>query len=466
MLNVLPYPKIVNGSLNLHAHHMGIVCEQVAWSEAVRWFISDLNKVFELSEPQNDGVYIIQDCSLGADEYKIDINDCAVYLTASELRELNHAFSTLLMLGKAENGLFMLPNVQIHDNPDKSYRGLMLDLARYWHPYTFLLDAVDICRTYKISTLHLHFVDDQAYTLPSKIFPALPCKDRHYTEEQIHELVCYAHARGVTLLPEIEMPGHCSRMQAAYPEIFGTSGIIRASEDSFQALNSIIQEVITLFPYSPCIHIGGDEADTERWLWDDDSRDYMTKHGFIHVRELYTDFVSRIVDMVLQNGKTPMVWEGFPAAGNSKIDKRCLVFAWESLYQTAPSLLNAGFQVINASWVPMYIVPPDTYWSPRELESWNVYTWKNWWNRSEAYHNDILVPPSNQVLGGQLCVWGDRMSMYENTEEALRDELRLIRERIHVLSERTWNADRPKEQHLYPIMQHTDRILQKYLRNA
>ena len=138
-----------------------------------------------------------------------------------------------------------------------------------------------------------------------------------------------------------------------------------------------------------------------------------------------------------------MFWEGFPARYNDMVDHRTEVFAWESYYQLAPELLKSGFKVINASWRPMYLDLPDTYWSPTEINRWwDVYTWLHWMPASPAYHNDLKVPATGQVIGGQLCAWDGRESRYGiEKEDELSDKADKILERLGVLSEKTWNAD-------------------------
>ena len=108
--------------------------------------------------------------------------ECGEEITvlASDTQGANNALATLLQLA-AEDG--SVPAVVIDDEPDCAYRGLMIDLARIWHPFEYLLSYVDICRYYKFSTLHLHFADTQSYTLPSGAFPKLPTEGRHYTFE-------------------------------------------------------------------------------------------------------------------------------------------------------------------------------------------------------------------------------------------------------------------------------------------
>lgn len=437
---VNPVPKKVEGSGEYRPYAMKVCCEETQWQQAAELFMQNLVKVTGLERGQGSGISVRRAEGMAEEAYRIEMGD-TVCLTASAAVGMNHGLASLLQMAEVQNGQLCFPEVSVEDAPDKEYRGLMLDLARMWHPFEELLDAVDLCWLNKISMLHLHFADDQSYTLPCGSFPKLPSENRHYTREQIGILVEYAHARGVRLMPEIETPGHCTQFQKKYPEIFGSSGVMSCTEKVFGALKSIFAEVAEMFPYSEYIHVGGDEAAIVRWYDCPDSLEYMRAHEIRDIHELYTEFVARSTELVFEVGRRPMVWEGFPAAFNSRVRKDVTVFAWESYYQTAPELLEGGFKVINASWKPLYICAPDNYWSPTEISRWNVYKWQNWWVKSQAYHNDICVPPTEQVIGGQLCVWSDATYVYEDDERAAREEFDLIVPRVAMLAHRTWNAE-------------------------
>lgn len=310
-------------------------------------------------------------------------------------------------------------------------------------PLPFVLHMVDACRLYGIRVLHLHFSDDQSYTLPSRIFPDLPTPGRHYTFEEIEKLGEYAYVRGVELMPELETPGHCTKLQQAYPDVFGSSGIISLSEHAQEGAKALLRETAELFPHAKRIHIGGDEAVLERWYKDPASVDYMKEHQMNDIHQAYAHFVAQMSDYVLSLGRIPVVWEGFPPEWNHLLDRRTQVFAWESYYQLATDLLASGFEVINASWEPMYLDFPDTYWSERDISRWSVYTWMHWWPKSLIFHNDLQVPPTEQVIGGQLCAWGGYAEVYGDKEFELSEKGRMILERMPILSEKTWHADSP-----------------------
>ena len=405
-----------------------------------------------LATDATGGITLCYDAALAPDAYVIDTKETpVVYASAPE--GLCYALASLLQMVKKGEGEITLPRVRIEDRPDKPYRSLMCDLARCWHPFWQLLQFVDVCFLYKINYLHLHFADDQRYTLPSKAFPLLNDPKESYTEREIAYLNEYAAARGVKLVPEIECPGHAAILNAHYPEVFGIrqdregealftelgikvdhrSLINAGSAVAFEGVKTLFAEVCEMFPRSEYIHIGGDEAAIKLWYTCADTRAYMEEQGISDVYELYSEYVARVTDYVLSLGKTPMVWEGFPKLGAERIDRRTVVIAWESHYHLAPDLLEEGFKIINATWQPLYLVPSLTRrWDFRDILSWNVHNWQHWWEHSVATKTPINVPPTENVLGSILCSWG---MTYEQ-------EMSRVLENLMAMSERIWNVER------------------------
>ncbi|MDD4772683.1 MAG: family 20 glycosylhydrolase, partial [Eubacteriales bacterium] len=305
-------------------------------------------------ENQPGGVELIFDHRMEKGHYRLDSGE-RVRLFACDLSGIGYALSTLLQIITAKDGKIVLPVTEIVDYPDCGFRTLMVDLARQWHTFENILDYVDLCFLNKANYLHLHFIDSQSYTLPSVLFPKQPTEGRHYTPEQIGHLVAYAKARNIILIPEIEAPGHSSAMVDAYPELFACEGqtgrnIICAGKSGvFSDLDKTIGEICEMFPFSPYIHIGGDEASIEAWNDCSDCRAYMEREGIVSVKALYTDFIVNITNTVLARGRTPIVWEGFPKEGAEKISRDVVVISWENYYHYTPDLLDEGFNIINAS---------------------------------------------------------------------------------------------------------------------
>lgn len=337
---------------------------------------------------EKGGIELIQDASLPQGRYVVDSGE-GIRAYAADTEGILYALATLLQLIHYENGSLRIPLVHIEDFPDKDYRSLMVDLSRQWHPFPKLLKFVDICFFFKVKYLHLHFIDGLRYTLPSRVLPGLPTEKEHYSFAQIAQLNAYAKARGIILVPEYECPGHSQQCIDKYPEIFADhSGgkplgnvcsedgdilqyrnlICATSPASLDYTKAMLKEMADMFPDSPYLHIGGDEANIQLWNQCDDCTRYMRENGIGDVQELYSEFVGIIASYVLSLGRIPIVWEGFPKKGHARIPKETIVVAWESYYHMAYDLLEEGFRVINASWDPLYIVPSFTQrWSPFDI---------------------------------------------------------------------------------------------------
>ena len=397
----------------------------------------------------DDGIKLLYDDSVSTSEYRI--NGDTIY--ASDVEGARYGLATMLQLLEKENDGFLLHNVSVSQKPDKEFRAFMSDLARQWHPFETLLGYVDLCYLNKLKYLQLHFSDNSLWTLKLDGFPKLGKQESSYSKEEIAYLVEYAHEAGIELIPEFEGIGHSKELIEVYPDLFGNTyeeeiedikavtGIDKGKVDNimcigkpdiFDNIKKMLAEIAELFKYSKYIHIGCDEAKHENWAKCKHCKAYMKNNGITDTKSLYSHFVAKIVNLCLDVGKTPIVWEGFPKEGTENISQKCIVVAWESYYQLAPELLEAGFKIINASWKPMYIVQPhrkDKLWTVTG-EDWNVYKWMNFHEKSPASKTPIVVEPSENVLGGMLCQW----------ECCLEEERERVILNMPMLSDRTFNT--------------------------
>ena len=387
------------------------------------------------------GFFIKRDEALAPGEYRIEVGS-ACRVTASCAEGLCRAFSVIAQISERTCDKYVkVPKCVIHDRPDSPFRGLLIDVARRWHPADYLFRYVDVCSMLGVNRLILHFTDDESYTLPCRAFPLLPTGCRHYTEEEMRALDSYAASRGVTIIPEIDMPGHSAQFSLKYPEIFGRCGIMEATDKVFGALGAIYKEASELFPHSPFIHAGGDEAVLGRWDDSDATKEYMADHGIPDFVALYGHFVGKVCKTILSLGRTPIVWEGFGKGANDLVPKETLVISWENHYQTACELSDAGFTLLNASWRPLYVVSPWQKWSPREILSWDKYSFDHWWETSKAYGRGITLPRDASVEGGMLCAWGDYLKNYESSRLACQLEFASVVPRLSAAAEKLWNDD-------------------------
>lgn len=471
MFSIIPTPK----ACDICNHHIALtatVAPNTPFPYANNTLIDYANRLFGVAlTPASNApaITFLQDSSLPSEGYTLTAKDNAVTITSSTSEGAQHGVATLLQLLSVDKNGLTLPACHIQDTPDCSWRGVMVDLARDWHDLSVLYEYVDMCRFFKIRYLHLHFTDDQSYTLPSKSYPNLSTAGRHYTEEQIKGLVAYAHEKDIEIIPEIDVPGHCTSFANAYGDIFGRDGIICQSEASMNAMETIFRELCDLFVYSTYVHVGGDEAAIDKWLSCPATMAAYKAKGYdtenMNPKELteimYATFVARTCEAVTSCGKTPVVWEGFHESVNHLIPANVVVMSWENYYQTTPQLQAAGFRLINCSWSPMYVVTPVAYWSLEEVYNWNIYTWRPVHPGSPYLHTGLTIEPTNQIEGGQLLAWGDHIpTKFECVADGVREEQRLMEERALILAQNTWHIQKVMDYATFA--EHHSAVLAKY----
>jgi len=245
-----------------------------------------------------------------------------------------------------------IPCLEIRDVPRFAWRGMMLDVARHFFDVDTVKQLLDALALLKMNTLHLHLCDDQGWRLEIERYPrlieigstrpetqiggflsrktdGLPHRG-YFTKADLRQIIAYAAERYITVVPEIELPGHCTAALAAYPELGCTGGPYRVAttagikkdiycagkEETFTFLTNVLDEVINLFP-SPWIHIGGDEAPKNRWKACPRCQARIKAEGLRNEQELQTYFVTRIVRHLEARGRTAIGWneilrEGLP----------------------------------------------------------------------------------------------------------------------------------------------------------
>ncbi|MDA8763049.1 family 20 glycosylhydrolase [Flavobacteriaceae bacterium] len=427
----------------------------------------------------NASMSLVLDDTMKEEEHQISI-DQSIMIRGGSYKAISAAMTSILHLLEKKGEDILFPLVKIRDFPDATYRGLMIDLARSWHTIETLKKLIDLSAFYKLNYMQLHLTDDQSFTFPSKAYPKLATKDRHYSKEELVDLVNYAEQRGITLIPEIDIPGHSKKIIETYPEIFSPkikewgknmwggdaiNNVINiGSEEVYSALEILLDEVIEVFHTSPYIHIGADEATIDNLEGDPLAEAMMKKENLEgDVHELYRHFIVRMNDLVKSKNKTMCIWEGFKREGKVKIPKDLIVFEFESLYNLPNHLVEDGYTLVNTSWVPLYVVGTGVEggwiprkWEPKKIYSWNMWQWENFYHKSPASKEPIQLDKTPLVIGAQMCAW-------EQTDEG---EIPSLRRRIPPFIERIWNTDYklPYEE-FYTYLDQTDNRLSIIIKN-
>ena len=452
-LALIPYPKYITCRPEMLAL-MPImeICDPM-FTRPAKAFAGYAQRLVgvRFTEGRGASVVLRVDPDMQSGEYSLRVQTARVVLSAADRQGMQYALATLGQLMRVEDGRVSVPVCEVRDAPDCTHRCVMIDLARNWHPFDYLLSYVDLCWFYKVSRLHLHFTDDQSYTLQSALYPKLATEGRSYSREDIAYLNKYAAERGISLIPEIDVPGHCTQFCKAYPEIFGTDNIIPQTTEAMDAMQALFSELCDTFPDAEYVHVGGDEAAIEKWTTNEACRAYAESCGIDFdcadkrylAERMLANFVQKTAEAVMAKGKKVMAWEGFAPMVNEFVSKDIIIHSWENYYQTTPQLIEAGFEIINSSWAPMYVVTPAAYWSQKEVFDWSIYRWRPVHPDSPYRGVTIEIPANDKVLGGQLLAWGDTIpSNFPTVAEGIAEERRLVAERMAALAENTWNSEK------------------------
>ncbi|MEZ6018399.1 MAG: family 20 glycosylhydrolase [Planctomycetota bacterium] len=299
-----------------------------------------------------------RDSALAAESYTIAPDERGLVVKAANARGIARATATLFQLAECGDGSWSLPKVRVEDSPDRPFRCFMVDLGRTPHPPAILRQIVDLCWMYKVGYLQLHLSDDQLFSWTSRAFPKLHDQRAGWALEDFVALEAYASARGVALIPELDVPGHSTLLRERYPAVFGETPTDLATDPSAtQGVQQLIDELLETFRSSPFVHIGGDEA-----------------YGV--PADVQRRFLNRIAAHVRERGRRAIVWEGPPLGeGDDKVDTDVLQMNWHTVGFPAQEMLDAGYEVINASWDPLYIVDhyPRTMFTGAPVE--RCYSW-------------------------------------------------------------------------------------------
>lgn len=313
--------------------------------------------------------FVIDNSILNKEGYKLSVSPNGIMVKSKTLNGAFLAIQSLRQIMPAEIGLkkdsvknFSIPSVEIEDSPRFSYRGIMLDVARHYKSIDFIEKYIDVLSFYKFNTLHLHLNDDQGWRIEIKKYPKLQKISAwreetlignywdeteeydgkphggYYTQKELKELVKYAERKNITIIPEIEMPGHSRAVLAAYPELGCEPGatyevattwgvfneIYCPKKETFVFLENVLDEVISIFP-SKYIHIGGDEAPKEQWEKSEIAQNLIKKHNLGDEDGLQSYFIRRIEKYLNSKGRFIIGWDEILEGG---LSPNATVMSW------------------------------------------------------------------------------------------------------------------------------------------
>lgn len=450
----------------------------------------------QVNASPNSGISLHLNTALdiGNDEgYVLDVSSEKVEISATTEAGLFYGVQSLRQLlpesieyelpsMSPKNQKWEIPSVTITDYPRFEYRGMHLDVARHFFPTEFIKKYIDLLAMYKFNRFHWHLTEDQGWRIEIKKYPKLTeigaWRDStligvygsgnydnlryggFYTQDEIREIVDYAQKHQITIIPEIEMPGHSSAALAAYPEfgcfdkvyqVQSTWGVFEdifcPQEKTFEFLEDVLTEVMELFP-STYIHIGGDEAPKKQWEESAIAQDVIQREGLENEHELQSYFIRRIEKFLNENGRQIIGWDEILEGG---LAPQATVMRWRGEaggIEAAKMQHNVIMTPNDTNYFDHYQAEPDN-----EPIAFGGFTTLEDVYNYEPIPAELTDEEAEFILGAQGNVWTEYIHSPEKVEY-------MAFPRVLALSEVVWSpkTDRSFEDFLMRLQSHFKRL--------
>lgn len=404
-------------------------------------------RVTKNRQERNEIVFITAP-SLPGEQYLLNVEADFLRISGNEHGQFDAIQSLRQMLPVDRNAPLEIPCIRIVDSPRFAYRGMHLDVARHFEPVEFVKKFIDLMSQYKLNYFHWHLTDDQGWRIPIKKYPKLTqigstrpetVKDRNltpyigdgiphggfYTKEQIKDVVKYAKERHITVVPEIELPGHASAALAAYPQlgckadykykVQTTWGIFKEvycpTEETFKFLEDVIEETIKLFPDSPYIHVGGDEVLKDHWKESAFVQELKKKENLKDEHEVQSYFVRRMEKFINSKGKKMIGWDEILEGG---LAPNATVMSWRGM-KGGIEAAKANHDVIMTPTDFVYFDygQGDPAFEPLNIGSYvpleKVYSF-------EPVPKELTAEEAKYIIGGQANIWTEYIKTASQVE--------------------------------------------------
>ncbi|TRX64287.1 family 20 glycosylhydrolase [Carboxylicivirga sp. M1479] len=476
IISVIPQPNSIvqkHGYFKLNKSTQWLINDDEV-KELVTYFSEKINTAtgYQLSmssdEPGSNFISINIDPSLNMTKegYTVSVMKDFIHVASPTKHGLFYGLQTLLQLlppdieAKTElnNVNWKIPVVDIKDEPRFKWRGMHLDVCRHFVPVENIKKHLDMMAMFKMNTFHWHLTEDQAWRIEIKKYPLLTkvgskrtegegfVSSGYYSQEEVKEIVKYAADRFITVVPEIELPGHALAALSAYPEYSCTGGpfevrnvwgvepdvFCAGKDETFEFLEDVIKEVVALFP-STYFHIGGDECSKERWEECLSCQRRIRRERLKDEHELQSYFIKRIEKVLLDHGKKMIGWDEILEGG---LAESAAVMSWRG-EKGGIEAANEGHDVVMTPGNWCYL---DHYQGDYRVEPVAIggYTTLEESYNYEPVPAELVEDKIKHVLGTQGNVWTEYMYTPELVEYR-------VYPRLIALAEVNWTQKEQKE---------------------
>jgi hexosaminidase len=346
--------------------------------------------------------------TLDTDEsYSLNSTGDRIVLRAQTIFGAMHGLETLQQLLQVEDSHYVIPGVEINDSPRFPWRGLMIDVSRHFMPLPVIYRTLDGMAAVKLNVFHWHLTDDQGFRVESKLFPRLTLMGSDglfYTQDQVREVVAYASARGIRVVPEFDVPGHVTSWLVGMPELgsvqrpyeiartFGIwdGALDPTKESTYKFLDAFIGEMSSLFPDS-YMHLGGDESNGADWKANPQIAAFMQAHNIKSTEALQTYFSTRVLALIKKHHKQMVGWDEILAPGTPR---DAVIQSWRGVESLAVAAKQGNRGILSA---PYYLDGMKT---------------------AERMYLDDPIPDNSSltaeqqklILGGEACMWAEQIT--------------------------------------------------------
>jgi hexosaminidase len=365
---------------------------------------------------------------LGEDEsYSLEISAAGAKLEATTTLGIMRGLQTFLQLVQTTSDGFVAPAITIQDKPRFPWRGLMIDVGRHFIPLDALKRNLDGMAAVKLNVFHWHLSDNQGFRVESKKFPKLTemgSDGLYYTQDEVRDLIAYAHDRGIRIVPEFDMPGHSTAWFVGYPELASGPGPYQierkwgvfdpamdpTQERTYKFLDAFIGEMAKLFP-DQYFHIGGDEVNGKQWDTNPQIQAFMRAHGLKTNQDLQAYFNTRVQKIVSKHGKTMVGWDEIL---RPDLPKDIVVQSWRGQDSLAAAARQGYRGILSYGYYLDLMWPASRHYAVDPM--------------SDGAAN--LTPEEKQrILGGEACMWSEYVSP-ENIDSRIWPRTAAIAERL------------------------------------
>ncbi len=423
-----------------------------------------------LSKPSDQPCIILKNQKNGEipGGYQLEITPVGgVRIEGNDEAGVFYGVQTLIQLLPTRAGVLpILPTLKIIDYPRFPYRGMHLDVVRHFFPVDFIKKYIDYLALHKLNYFHWHLTDDQAWRVEMKCRPELTEKGSiregeifglypgkyqplpyggYYTHEDVHEIVRYAAERHITVIPEIDIPGHCMAVLATYPQFSTTpnepkkaaltwgifNNVLAPKPEVFDFLKDVFSELCDLFP-GQYIHVGGDECAKRWWQESEETQQFMREHELKDEKALQSYFIHYVQKVVNAKGKTLIGWDEILEGG---ISEDCIVMNWRR-----PEF---GKKAVRTNHRTIFTCSAWSYFNLKESRIQSEIGPRGPLSLEKVYEFQI-VPDSltteqqELVWGAQGCLWTEYIPTTWKAEFA-------IFPRMSALAENVWSPLEKKD---------------------